>query len=204
MDVVQALPRDIQKQRQLLFSLPLPFSLSTTNYKLFWPLIDNVYSIHKTVHVTNHVLHSRHYVNCRFKRVRRAQSQASQSSRASTTKRSIKSCNVTFRILQFVDHVEFQLNGNQLTNHDHSLDESDANKRNSFLRDLLARDISKNYAPAAVIGSIRGNGQSDTRERLNDAGGRYLTRQDAINSGASWRLANPNALFVSYTRGCTN
>jgi hypothetical protein len=29
------------------------------------------------------------------------------------------------------------------------------------------------------------------------AGGKYLSRRDAINGGASWRLANPNALFVS-------
>jgi hypothetical protein len=48
-----------------------------------------------------------------------------------------------------------------------------------------------------VVGSLRGNGQSEVRSRLVAAGGSYLSRQDAINSGASWRLANPNALFVS-------
>ena len=89
------------------------------------------------------------------------------------------------------------MTGTQPTIHAHSLDESDANKRNSLLRGLVQLDIAKGYAPAAVIGSIRGNGQSDVRARLAAAGGAYFTRQDVINSGASWRLANPNALFVS-------
>jgi hypothetical protein len=107
---------------------------------------------------------------------------------------------VAFKIIEHADHVEFHVTGNQPTNHDHSLDESDANKRNSFLRGLLQKDIAKGYAPAAVIGSIRGDSRSADqakRIRLAAAGGTYLSRQDVINSGASWRLANPNALFVS-------
>lgn len=45
MDSLQALPRDTAQLRNILFTLPLPFSLNIANYKLFWPLIDNVYSI---------------------------------------------------------------------------------------------------------------------------------------------------------------
>jgi hypothetical protein len=84
------------------------------------------------------------------------------------------------------------VSGDHSHNHDHSLDESDANKRNSALRGLAQFDIAKGYAPVAMIGSIRGHGKSEAKARLNAAGGAYLTRQDAINSGASWRLANPN------------
>jgi hypothetical protein len=45
MDVLQALPRDLALVRHILFTLPAPFSLSIADYKLFWPLIDNVYAI---------------------------------------------------------------------------------------------------------------------------------------------------------------
>jgi hypothetical protein len=48
-----------------------------------------------------------------------------------------------------------------------------------------------------VISALRGNGRADIRIQLDSAGGLYLTRQDAINSGVTWRLANPNALFTS-------
>ena len=198
MDVLALLPRDTAHVRKLLFDLPIPFSLSRTNYKLFWPLIDNVYSFRMKRHVTDESGdYIRHTLICRFKRTTSSAPGSSLGSRASTTKRSIQSCNVSFIIREYVNHVEFHMTGTQPTIHAHSLDESDANKRNSLLRGLVQLDIAKGYAPAAVIGSIRGNGQSDVRARLAAAGGAYLTRQDAINSGASWRLANLNALFVS-------
>jgi hypothetical protein len=51
MDVLSALPRDIDHIHHILFTLPMPFSLSTANHELFWPLIDNAYSIRKSYDV---------------------------------------------------------------------------------------------------------------------------------------------------------
>jgi hypothetical protein len=48
-----------------------------------------------------------------------------------------------------------------------------------------------------VIGSLTGDGSLEPRAQLAAAGGRYLTRQDAINSALAWRLANPNTLWVA-------
>jgi len=80
MDTLQALPRDVDAVRNILFTLPLPFSLTSANYTLFWPLIDNVYSIRKSRDVPAGLSRSRggawvpehkyHYVICRFKRPR--------------------------------------------------------------------------------------------------------------------------------------
>ena len=72
-----------------------------------------------------------------------------------------------------------------LCRYNHSLDESDANKRNSLIRGLVQRDIIKGYAPAAMISALRGNGRADIRIQLSLASGLYLTRQDAINSGVT-------------------
>jgi hypothetical protein len=47
MDSLQALSRNVNKVRNILFALLLPFSLTSANYTPFWPLIDNVYSIRK-------------------------------------------------------------------------------------------------------------------------------------------------------------
>jgi hypothetical protein len=80
------------------------------------------------------------------------------------------------------------------TKHSHSLDESDANKRNSFLRTLVGAEVAKGYHPATIIGSLTSEGRADTRAQLAAAGGTYLTRQDVINAGLTWRLANPNRL----------
>ena len=203
MDTLQALPRDLGPTRNILFTLPVPFSLNIANYRLFWPLIDNVYSIRWSRDVRangsraypNRPAHKHHYVICRLRRARDTPPSLSQ--RASTTKRAERSCDVTFHLLEFEDHVEFHEISHHLPIHSHSLDESDANKRNSLIRGLAGKDVAKGYSPAAVIGSLRGTGDSIAQSRLASAGGAYLSRQDAINNAASWRLANPNTLFVS-------
>ena len=121
----------------------------------------------------------------------------------SLTKRLISSCDVTLKLLAFPDHYEYHpisqssvLGLVTCLQHSHSLDESDAYKRNSFLRKLVGAEVANGYPPAAVIGSLTGQGRADARARLASAGGAYLTRQDVINAGLMWRLANPNRLWV--------
>ena len=208
MDVLSSLPRDVDHVRRILFTLPMPFSLSVANHEQFWPLIDNAYSIRKSkdVGIRKHdgrPAHKWNHVICRFKRSRDVPS-ASQGKRTSSTKRAIVGCNVTFALLAFSDHYEYWPIGKSgdvdtitCSEHSHLLDESDANKRNSLIRKLVGAEVAKGYHPAAVIGSLMGNGSADARARLAAAGGRYLTRQDAINSALAWRLANPNELWAS-------
>ena len=144
----------------------------------------------------------RHNVICRFKRSRDTPS-ASQGKRASSTKRFITGCDVSFTLLAFPTHYEYHPIGQSkdlslvtCPQHSHSLDESDANKRNSFLRQLVGAEVANGYHPAAVVGSLIGTGRADARARLVAAGGAYLTRQDVINAGLMWRLANPNRLWA--------
>ena len=71
--------------------------------------------------------------------------------------------------------MEFHLIGQNGATHAHSLDESDANKRNSLLLGLVQSDVIKGYAPTAIISSLRGHGRADIRDRLAAAGSIYLT-----------------------------
>ncbi len=66
--------------------------------------------------------------------------------------------------------------------HSHSLDESNANKRNSLLRKLVRAKVTKGYYPAAVIRLLTGKGRAKAHVLLAAASSTYLTRQDAINS----------------------
>ena len=159
MDVLSALPRDVGHVRQILFTLPVLFSLNKANHELFWPLIDNAYSIRQSESVgfrkrDGRPAHVRHHVICRFKRSRAVPS-ASQGKRASSTKRVITGCDVSFNLLAFSTHYEYyprsQLKHSDLVTclqHSHSLDESDANKRNSFLRELVGAEVTNGYPPA--------------------------------------------------------
>ena len=189
MDLFASLPRDIDNishMCQKLFDLPLPFQLSIADFKLYWPFIDNVYVIRKTRHVTTKSGDfKRHLVDCRFKRTYNIALSSSLRPRTNITKQSKKQYYVSFRLLEYSDHMDFHVLKNHSFKHDYSLDESDTNKRNSGLLGLAQYDIAKSYTPAAVISLITGYGQSDVKARLKAASGSYLTRQDAINSGAS-------------------
>ena len=88
MDVLVLLSRDTAYVRKLLFDLPIPFLLSRTNYKLFWPFIDNVYLFRMKRHVTDELGdYIRHTLICRFKRTTSLAPGFSLRSRASITKR---------------------------------------------------------------------------------------------------------------------
>jgi hypothetical protein len=73
MDVLSSIPRDITHVRYILFDLPIPFSLTRANHELFWPFIDNTYSIRKSRDIgfrkhDQRPAHVYHDVICRFKR----------------------------------------------------------------------------------------------------------------------------------------
>jgi hypothetical protein len=76
--------------------------------------------------------------------------------------------------------------------HSYLLDKSNASKRNNFLWKLVGAEVAKGYYPAEIIGLLTGKGRADVCVQLAAAGGLYLTRQDVINAGLTWRLANPN------------
>jgi hypothetical protein len=62
--------------------------------------------------------------------------------------------------------VEFYPIKDSVLSYDYSLDESDANKRNSLIRQLVRKDVAKGYTLAAVISSFRRLGNLAIRLRL--------------------------------------
>jgi hypothetical protein len=192
---LQGLPRHVELSsiRPILFNLPVPFSLTRADYEKFWPFIDNVYATSLTRdYPGQNPPYGVKYIRCRHKHTPRAE-RPSASIRG-PRKRTAISCDVQFKILLFQDHVECW----QLTDkphfHTHSLDESDASKRNSVIKGLVRREMSRGHPPAEVVATMRGNGDPSARAHLDSAGGKYVSRQDAANTGIAWRLANPDRL----------
>jgi hypothetical protein len=72
LDAILALPRDIDHVRDVLFDLPMPFSLSRTNNEQFGPFIDNAYWIRHSDNVAfrkrdGRPAHVQHRVICQLK-----------------------------------------------------------------------------------------------------------------------------------------
>jgi hypothetical protein len=184
MDAFTFLLRDasqISHVRQLLFNITLLLKLSMSDFELYWPTVDNIYVIRTATKSGDFTFQ---LINCRFKRGYKAKPNSALKLRAASTKKAKHYCNVSFRLVKYANHVKFHMSRSSSLIHTHSLDESDANKRNSALLKHVQADITKKYAPAAVISLIRSSGQLKAQARLNAAKGVYLTRQNAINSEA--------------------
>ncbi|KAH8811873.1 hypothetical protein F5884DRAFT_293264 [Xylogone sp. PMI_703] len=101
-------PEAISRMREIFFDLPIPFSLSMADHKLFWPLMDDMYSCTDSHPVTKGPALNFHYICCRFK----------------TRQKSPISCNAAFRIIEYADHMEYQPSSRrQPTTHTHSLED---------------------------------------------------------------------------------
>lgn len=139
MDHLATLPRDTQSVRALLFSLPLPFSLTLANHKLCWLLVDNVYSIRKSRAYARARI-TTHYVACPLMRDTSVSITTIGVTKA--VNRRAKSCDIEFKIIEFVDHVEYHwITDDKRANHGHLLDESDATKQNSLLKGLVGVEV---------------------------------------------------------------
>ncbi|KAH8585695.1 hypothetical protein B0O99DRAFT_646369 [Bisporella sp. PMI_857] len=173
MDPYSLLPRDpatICHMRARFFNMTLLFRVTRAEYNLYWPIINNVYIFNKTRCASN-----------AFKRAYKSTLSSRFSLRATIKKIKIQ-CNVKLRLVIQSEYVEFTSVDSNFFIYTHSLNKSDAYKRNSAILAYLQADITKSYALAAVISFIRNYGQSEVINRLIAA--------------TCWRSANPNALFA--------
>jgi hypothetical protein len=58
----QVLRNNTSHVRKIIFDILAPFSLNTANHKLFWPLIDNIYSIRYSSDVKKPRPHKYYYI----------------------------------------------------------------------------------------------------------------------------------------------
>ena len=121
----QISPSNTSHMRELLFVLPMTFSLNLANYKLFWPLVDNIYSIRTSrPYTSGSGDYKYHYVICRFKRAYQVIPSFSQGHVLQLSESDDRVA-LSFKLLKYTNHVEFYLIKTSASVHDHSLDESD-------------------------------------------------------------------------------
>lgn len=196
MDSLGAFSQDAARARDLFFNLPVPFSLKPQDYVLYWQLVDNIYSIKSSRDTTHGLLapYTIKYIECRFRRPSPESATPKESGRRTTTKKAAKSCDVSFKILEFPSHVEVLGLEGQSTTHAHSLDFSDSHKRNSFVRNLALKEVAKGHNAAAVMGILRPMNDPFACAQLDSIGGKFLTNKDVSNWRSIWKVANPDAL----------
>jgi hypothetical protein len=80
--------------------------------------------------------------------------------------------------------------------HCHTLDFLDSVKRPEALRKIAGAEVAHSYPVAVVTQTLRAPHRLNVEQIWQEAGGRFFSRQDAHNTGASYKAANPDSRFV--------
>ncbi|KAI9870453.1 MAG: 2,5-diamino-6-(ribosylamino)-4(3H)-pyrimidinone 5'-phosphate reductase [Pleopsidium flavum] len=179
---------DIKAYRERLFNLAEhPMEMSITNFEAIWPYIDNIWCRRE---VRTYPDHTHSYYRCRRGRKEWTPVLKDKSTNRQRSIRQGKQCAVTFKATRYNEASVIILERiGGWTEHNHTLEEADALKRNSMLRGIAASEMSKNYSAATIAKALHG-GRVGTN--IEDAGGAFLTRMDVHNAGQAWKTANPD------------
>lgn len=184
-------PPDLPAWRRRLFEVIEPITLSPDEFDTYWPYVDNVWVRRQS---RDYPTYRIEYWNCRLQRTwvtkpppEDQNSTLSQLSRRKQSKRQCGTCDMRLSVQHVTPdtpnaHVIIQRLANAGLSHSHDLPDSDMTKRNSVLLSTARTEASKGYSPAIITAAIRLTGRARDA-RLEEAGGRYLTRTDVENAG---------------------
>ncbi|KAE9372909.1 hypothetical protein N431DRAFT_457585 [Stipitochalara longipes BDJ] len=207
------LPVDTWKIRNLLFEMPVPFSMRADVFEKYWPLVDNIWSRYDEMNVMGRGIDYRIPYDairlvCRLARkLENEPSREKPQSKRQRREGGTCSCRVKAKYFHGIngmpDHYRFEHSSTREADwvHSHTIDDSDGIKINSYLRAAAAIEAAKGYMPAEVYKNLRsvqlldedGNSLGDA---LDAAGGKFMTRQHANNAKQS-ALSLSGTMFLS-------
>jgi len=196
---------NLEKMRESLFEVQSPIQLSQSEFKQYWPYVDNVW-LKQRSNASRDGSMVIDYYTCRLKRqpatrlkqepARNTEADAEVKGEASGKKRRKRKgreggiCGMQIKI-QRVEWPDVTYTVSRVSppeeGHTHDLGFLDKIKRNSAIMSVARREASKGYHPSSVFAVLRK--EEDT---LTAAGGRYLSVSDIRNTGQQWRWDNPD------------
>ncbi|KAJ5090423.1 hypothetical protein N7532_009107 [Penicillium argentinense] len=188
-------PPNLARIRRVLFECSDPIEISLEEFETYWPFIDNFWvkqrsNSSKEGHCTTD------YYMCRLRRpTHRTSLPEGQRSRK---KRSREGgiCNFQIKVVRFegaYSTVTIARTRGSSTVHSHDLDFIDRIKRNSGLMEAAHKEAVKGYLPSSIYAKFH-----EEPEKLQEAGGRFLTATDLRNVSAKWRIQNPEVKLIPH------
>lgn len=192
-------PPNLARVRRILFECKDPVEISLPEFETYWPFIDNVWVKQRTnVSRDGHCITD--YYMCRL---RRPNQTASETRPLPEGKRPRKKrvreggqCNFQIKVVRWVGGyrmVTIARTPGSESVHSHDLDQIDCLKRNSGLMEFAHREAVKGYLPSSVYTKFR-----EEPDKLDEAGGRFLTVADVRNVSSKWRLQNPDVELIPH------
>lgn len=191
-------PKDLAFMRHRLFEVRDKIELRIEEFEQYWPYVDNVWvrqhkaGTDKTGRLTTD------YYACRLQRPTYTPKDVDKPRQEGkpTRKKQIReggTCQMRIKTIRhtggYNGYTIVQV-GDQIQ-HSHDLEHMDRVKRTTVLMDISRSEVMKGFMPASVFTVM-----SQNAERLDEAGGRYLTRNDVRNASQAWRQVHREQLRV--------
>jgi hypothetical protein len=187
---------DTQKTRNLLFEMPVPFSMRADVFEKYWPMVDNIWSRYDEINIKGKdgLRFDSIRFTCRFtKKLEDEYVSTKPPSKRQRREGGTCPCKVKAKyyhgILGVPDHFRFEHSSQKETDwaHSHTMEELDGIKINSFIKAAAALEAAKGHTSADVYDNMRnakvfdkfGNPVGDA---LDAAGGKFMTRQHVVNA----------------------
>lgn len=191
-------PRDLAFMRQRLFEARGKIELHVDEFDRYWPYVDNVWVRQHRAGTDKSGKYTTDYYACRLQRPTYTPKDVDKPRPEGrpTRKKQIReggTCQMRVKTIRynggFSGYTITQV-GDQIQ-HSHDLEHIDKIKRTTVLMDIARSEVMKGYMPASVYTVM-----SEDTDRLDEAGGRYLSRNDIRNASQAWRLAHREQLQV--------
>jgi hypothetical protein len=197
--------------RQQLFNAAKPIFMNETQWDVYFPYMDNVWSLHKTLGETRQGLTTLYYhcrLVCKTHQPKRKPEPTSPDQKRSDRPppkwqiREGSACQMQLKVVRskpnqndpmsLIYTIPRHSDTKECKEDTNTLLELDALKWNSALRDIAKAESSNGYAPAVITHALGGIASEMSQTDLEAAGGCYLMWKDIQNAGIAWRQANSN------------
>lgn len=191
-------PKDLATMRQRLFEARDKIELRVEEFELYWPYIDNVWVRQHRAGTDKSGRNTTDYYACRLQRPTYTPKDVDKPRPEGkpTRKKQIReggTCQMRVKTIRYnggYSGITIMQVGDQ-TQHSHDLDHMDKIKRTTVLMEIARSEVMKGYMPASVFTVM-----SKYADRLDESGGRYLSRNDIRNASQAWRQVYREPLRV--------
>ena len=190
-------PRDLALMRLRLFEIREKIELQPDEFERYWPYIDNVWVRQHKAGRDKTGRYITDYYACRLQRPTYTPKPDGQKKDGTPTrKKQIReggTCQMRLKTIRYeggYSGITILRVGDD-REHSHDLDHIDKIKRTSVLMEIARSEVMKGFMPASVFTIMNQDFQ-----KLCDAGGRYLNRNDVRNASQNWRQDHKEELKV--------
>jgi hypothetical protein len=168
--------------------------LSAEEYMAYWPYISSAYTLNKRLPETAAGTTTWHYW-CRLWSPKTPKSKGT-GERGKTIRVGL-GCGFKLKDIVDVATRSHTLSRHRACDsHCHTLDFLDSVKKPEALRRIAGAEVAYGYPVAVVTQTLRAPYRPDVEQAWQEAGGKFFSRQDTHNAGASYKGSNPDSRFV--------